>query len=188
MPQIGDIRRAYEIHPDTLYGSNAGRLAKYIWAACADCGKERWVVTRLGAASCHLCANRKRLKGKLGKDNHNWKGGRQIDHSGYVLVYIYPNDFFFPMANNRHRIIEHRLVMAKHLGRCLQRWELVHHKNGVKDDNRIENLELTTNGSHALEHHKGYKDGYTRGLTDGRNKQIRQLKARIKELEDTHAN
>ena len=58
------------------------------------------------------------------------KGGTHT-RSGYRLVFV-----------DGRRLLEHRVVMAQHLGRALRPGENVHHVNGVRDDNRIENLEL----------------------------------------------
>lgn len=134
--QLGDTKRAIEV--------GYSYPAKVIWAACVDCGKERWVRIvkgQLGSSRCPSCG-RKNVA-KYGKDNPLWKGGRYKDTEGYIQMRITPDDFFYPMTNSqRHSIPEHRLVIAQHLGRCLEPWEIVHHKNGIKDDNRFSNLEL----------------------------------------------
>jgi hypothetical protein len=71
--------------------------------------------------------------------NPNWRGGRKISWNGYVLVYVSRDH---PMITKAGSVPEHRLVMSEYLGRPLVRGETVHHINGDRQDNRIENLEL----------------------------------------------
>lgn len=66
------------------------------------------------------------------------------DPKGYILVRAVGH----PMASREGYVMQHRLVMAKHLGRMLTRGEVVHHLNRVKDDNRIENLVLMSRTEH----------------------------------------
>lgn len=171
MPKVGEVERGEDIGKE--------KYQKYIWATCLDCGKERWVVLIKGKPSklrCHKCGVSK------GEKRYNWKGGRRVSGS-YITIHLSPDDFFYSMAGTKGYVREHRLVMAQHLGRCLQSWEHVHHKNGIKHDNRIENLELTTVGSHSREHGRGYRDGYEKGLVDGRDKQISELRDQISLLQ-----
>lgn len=81
-----------------------------------------------------------------GEGARNWKGGRQRTTQGYVRVMA--DEFTESMGDGRGQVLEHRLVMARHLGRPLEPHETVHHKNGKCDDNRIENLQLR-NGKHG---------------------------------------
>lgn len=82
-----------------------------------------------------------------------WKGG--LDQ-GYRKVFAGKGH---PMANGAGYVLEHRLVMAQHLGRMLTSDEVIHHKNGIRDDNRLENLELTDHSSHARSHSLGRDKG-----------------------------
>lgn len=70
--------------------------------------------------------------------NNNWKGGRTRHHAGYLMIKM-PDH---PRARTVGYVFEHILVMEDLLGRYLLPDESVHHRNGVKDDNRPENLEL----------------------------------------------
>lgn len=67
-----------------------------------------------------------------------WSGGRKNTAKGYVLVW-HPEH---PSANKKGWVLEHRYEMEIHIGRMLLAAETVHHKNGVRSDNRIANLEL----------------------------------------------
>jgi len=80
---------------------------------------------------------------KMGKKNPQWKGGRFGDGHGYIRV-----------SNRGNRKLEHRFLMEKHLGRKLKKEEHVHHINGIKDDNRIENLIVLKKGIHHSLHKK----------------------------------
>ena len=73
-----------------------------------------------------------------GERPHNYKGGRQSTYKGYKIIHRPEH----PTANKRGYVREHRYVMEVHLGRPLTKDENIHHINGVRDDNRLENLEL----------------------------------------------
>lgn len=164
MPTIGEIKRGIEI------GKKG--IEKYIWYACAQCGKERWAIFNVKNKTPKdlICRNCREInQGQWLSETYSWdkspqwKGGRVKYGDGYILVRLKKDDFFYPMAKARNGyVLEHRLVMAKQLGRCLHSWEIVHHRNGIKDDNRIENLYL---------------------VSDDVNKQIHSLKQRIVYLE-----
>ena len=152
---------------------------------CRECSKKRWISDwqKKQPTYTGLCLNCSR-RSKRGESSYNWKGGRVKTDFGYVEILLRSDDFFYPMAKKSGYVLEHRLVIAKHLGRCLQAWEIVHHLNGVKDDNRIENLELLGSTEHIRNHNKGYSDGFRRGFNDGRNKQIQMLQAEITRLKE----
>jgi len=83
-----------------------------------------------------------------GEKSPGWKGGKKKHTEGYVLIYapLHPH-------NIKKYCFEHRLMVEKTIGRYLSKQETIHHINGIKDDNRIENLYLfSTNGNHTSYH------------------------------------
>ncbi len=158
------------------------RGSKRALVTCEICGEERWSYVLNGKPRHPMCLS---CSHKLtGVGTSHWGGGQWHDGKGYLMVKLNRDDFFSPMMNKMGYVMEHRLVMAKHLGRCLQSWERIHHKDGIKDHNELSNLELTDNMNNIGDHNKGYQDGYRKGLTDGRDKQIQDLKAEILMLQE----
>lgn len=104
-------------------------------------------IAKYCSKECRIISQRKKISREK---NHSWKGGRYIDGYGYIRVLN--KDHLY--ANSMGYVLEHRLIMENYLGRILARSELVHHVNGIKTDNRIENLELTDRVNHMRLHAK----------------------------------
>lgn len=89
-------------------------------------------------------AKQNSIKAHKGKRSFRWKGGIHRDKFGYIQIWKPEH----PNAKLAGYIHEHRLVMSEHLGRPLTSEEYIHHRNGIKDDNRLENLEIMTKKVH----------------------------------------
>ena len=144
-----------------------GRLSKNGYT-CPDCKKQRWKTVK-----CFQCGQEKtihsceaeehklhfcnmdcqkiwRSQRLLGKNNHKWKPEGHTYNAPVGYRYIKCSNHPFSIRDGV--VLEHRYVMEQYLGRHLFPDETIHHKNGVKTDNRIENLELWSSA-----HHKGKK-------------------------------
>jgi hypothetical protein len=127
---------------------------------CVVCGKQ---ITRdrfsrsISRTTCsRKCAG---SLPKLAGRNRNWKnnelGGGRWKLGGYIAVAkssLQDKDRSLVDVDDLHYILEHRLVMARYLGRALLPGELVRHLNGNKKDNRIENLALGSHLENTMDH------------------------------------
>lgn len=109
---------------------------------CTVCGKDfvfKWQGREAHkglycSRACSSIGRKGQVPDQLGEKHWNWKGGRVKWPGGYMAIRV-----------NGKYVLEHRYLMAQHLNRPLLPGETVHHINGQKDDNRIENLELWAN-------------------------------------------
>ena len=117
-----------------------------MWLCECECGNK---ITVRGASlrnkNTQSCGCLQKEQGaKMGSGNHMWKGGVYLDSKGYVLVLDRTGDL-------KHL---HRIIVKQVLGRKLKRNEMVHHINGIKNDNRNDNLLICDNSYHRYLHEK----------------------------------
>ena len=115
------------------------------------------------------------LKNLLAEDTAHWQGGKRKSR-GYILFHksLVDEKYHYLLSNSKKSYIwEHRLVVAMKLDRKLRADEIIHHLNGIKDDNRPENLEIVNSKNHE-------RHTFEKILQ----KRIRELEKKIKELEE----
>ena len=128
--------------PANLKPDEGGRLPLGV-NTCPTCGID-FPVYKHGRKFCSReCQGVDLSSRQLGANNHKYKNGEYVtNHTGGGYIKELCPDH--PCADASGYVLQHRLVMGRMIGRHLERHERVHHKNGRRDDNRIENLELWT--------------------------------------------
>lgn len=130
----------------------------------AVCKKAR----KLGLRRDYNVTFKNRSIQRKGQKSSNWKGGRKKTSKGYIQV-MHPNH---PRADSSGYVFEHILVFENETGISVPKGCCIHHINGNKEDNRIENLCLMTVGAHTVMHHSGVKQSEkTRALISSRAKE-----------------
>lgn len=139
---------------ETRKKMSEARMGKSPWNKGVPCSEEmkQRIAAKLRGHKIPIDVRKKiskALEGRnVGEENPNFKGGKKKLQSGYILIY----SPYHPNATNGY-MFRSRLVMEKHLKRFLKPTEVVHHINGIRDDDRFENLILFKNNSEHIKFH-----------------------------------
>lgn len=154
--RIGKKRVFTKEHRENLSKSKKGKVS---WAKGKKFTDEHRANISKGLTGKHLSKEHKdnlrqareewlKTADIKGSNAPGWKGGRCKEPSGYIIIHI-PSH---PNTSSKGYVREHRLVVEKSIGRYLKKNEVVHHINGICDDNRLENLVCMTNVEHSKLH------------------------------------
>lgn len=163
--RIGIVKTAIELGMEF----EKAQYVAYKWMPCSVCGIARWIRMiggELRYPKCRSCSQKSPRPQRSGKNHHAYKNSIWKSQNGYLMRERYG----YREPNKRCKVYEHVYIWEQAHGRRIPKGWVVHHLNGIKDDNRIENLKAMKKGEHT-DLAKPYK------------KKIRELEDRIKVLE-----
>lgn len=136
---IVEFLRFYDYHQSCEKTVEVIQTTELIDCACG-CGQKRPRFNKRGIERRYI-----KWHGRPREQHHNWKDGTKINREGYKLIKLRGHR----MANTSGYVLEHRLVWEEYHKVCLLPWADVHHINGIRNDNRPENLDAMMNWQHA---------------------------------------
>lgn len=138
-------------------GFSTGKIYKYfhiyniktrLWGSSSDIAKKKISQAKTGKTHKGIPMSENNKKRISEANCIKGIGHKKVDKKGYIKIY-FPDH---PKSTKDGYIMEHDLVMECYIGRWLKKDEVVHHKNHITNDNRIENLQLLTKSEHARLH------------------------------------
>ena len=121
------------------YRAKLSRIAK-------EKGYGKWMLgKKLSKKTCQKIS-----KANFGRKGNSWKGGKFCDKDGYVFIHT----GIYHKNKKKRYVLEHRLIMEKHIGRKLKKNEVIHHIDGNPSNNNVSNLKLFSSHSEHMKLHR----------------------------------